>query len=273
MAESFLKIITSAANDLAGRADAMSALRRGDLGAIIVKNVYPAEALAQLPERLATNAPGFVKTTFPPAFCAYFYGINLNLASRDLAPYFAAEPAFRDQLSALDFGGAPLEERVTAILSALDENRPYSAAPGPDGARHFFTTLRAHETGGYIPPHFDNEAAIRPTYKHIAALCEPDIYSFVLCIDQAEAGGALDVYNVTAETDAQHFVNRDTGRPKRDLSRAEKVSIRLDPGEMIILHSSRYLHGVAKVEGARTRWSVCSFMALSKDGSEVFCWG
>jgi len=273
MPSDFLTVATFDADDIPAATDAMARLRAHALDAVIVKGVYPADALAKLPPQLAENTPDFVKTTFPPAFCAYFYGINLNLAEPDLEPYFAAEPAFRAQLAEVDFGGAPLEQRVTQILSKLDEDRPYSAAPGETGGRHFFTTLRAHLTGGYIPAHFDNEAAIRPTYRHIAALCEPDIYSFVLCIDQAEAGGALEVYNLTADTDANAFRNHDTGRPKHDLAGVEKESIRLQPGEMIILHSSRYLHGVSKVEGGRTRWSVCSFMALAKDGSQVYCWG
>ena len=274
MPPSFLKIAHFDADDLTTANDAMARLRANDLGAVILRGVYPKEKLADLPAQLATNTPDFIKTTFPPAFCAYFYGVNLNLADRDLDPYFAAEPAFRAKLATLDFGGDPLEARVCGLLSKLDEDRPYGPAPGPDpDQRHFFTTLRAHLTGGYIPAHFDNEAAIRPTYRHIAAQCEADIYSFVLCIDQAEAGGALDVYNITSAQEAQAFRNQDTHQPKRDLSDAEKVSIRLEPGEMVILHSSRYLHGVSKVEGARTRWSVCSFMALTKDGTQVYCWG
>ncbi len=94
-----------------------------------------------------------------------------------------------------------------------------------------------------------------------------------MCIDPAEAGGALGVYNPTSINDVHHFRNADTGQAKRDLSDVEKVSIRLEPGEMVILHSSRYLHGVSKVQGDRTRWTACSFMALAKDGSQVYCWG
>ena len=250
----------------------MAQLRDGTLGAIHLRGVYPPEPLARLVGPLERNAPDFVKTTFPPAFHAFFYGINLNLAEPDLDPYFAAEPAFRERLSRVDFGGDPLEERVTRLLSALDGGLPYAAAPGPaPGQRHFFTTLRAHETGGYIPPHFDNESALRPTYRHIAALCEPEIYSFVLCIDQAERGGALEVYDLTS---AQFGELRNLDGSRRpDLTGVEKQSVRLAPGEMIVLHSSRYLHGVAPVEGQRTRWTVCSFMARARSGEAVYCWG
>jgi len=274
MQSSFLKIETYQADDLTQAGTAIGRLRDNDIGAIILKDVYPKDSLAKLPAHLANNTPDFITSIFPAAFCAYFYGINLNLADRDMAPYFAAEPRFREKLAALDFGGEPAQDRICSLLSRLDQNRPYGAAPGPSlGEQHFFTTLRAHLTGGYIPAHFDNEAALRPTYKHIATLCEPDIYSFVMCIDQADAGGALDVYNLTSQTAAADFRNQDRAGEKKDLSDVERTSIRLEPGEMVILHSSRYLHGVSKVQGERTRWSMCSFMALARDGTQAYCWG
>lgn len=273
MKPSFLKIEEFDANEIKQPIDALGQMRANEIGAVLVRNVFPNDLLAKLPAVLEANAPDFIKTTFPAAFCAYFYGINLNLADRDLAPYFASEPAFREMLASLDFGEIPFEGRVSRLLSLLDQERPYRAAPGPKQQRHFFTTLRAHLEGGYIPAHFDNESAVRPTYKYVASACEADIYSFVICIDQAEAGGALEVYNITSAEAAHAFRNRDTGSSKQDLTDIEKISIRLEPGEMIILHSSRYLHGVSKVEGSRTRWTACSFMALAKDGSEVLCWG
>jgi hypothetical protein len=110
-------------------------------------------------------------------------------------------------------------------------------------------------------------------YKHIAALCEADIYAFVLLIDQAEAGGALDVYNLTSQAAAADFRNLDGAGKEKDLSDFESSSIRLEPGEMVILHSSQYLHGVSKVQGDRTRWTMCSFMALARDGTQAYCWG
>ena len=200
--------------------------------------------------------------------------MNLNLADRDLAPYFASEPAFSARLAGLDLGGLPAEARLCSLLSSMDEDRRYRAAPGPQpDQRHFFTTLRAHNTGGYIPPHFDNEAALRPTYRHIASMCVSEIYSFVLCLSQAEAGGALEIYDVRSEEDAAAFRNQDGPARKKALETVQRVSVRLAPGEMIVLHSSRYLHGVSPVIGKRTRWSMCSFMALSRTSEEVYCWG
>jgi hypothetical protein len=94
-----------------------------------------------------------------------------------------------------------------------------------------------------------------------------------LLIDQAEAGGALDVYNLTSQAAAADFRNLDGAGKEKDLSDFESSSIRLEPGEMVILHSSQYLHGVSKVQGDRTRWTMCSFMALARDGTQAYCWG
>jgi hypothetical protein len=61
--------------------------------------------------------------------------------------------------------------------------------------------------------------------------------------------------------------------PKPDLEGIERVSFRLEPGEMIIVHSGRYLHRVTPVVGKTVRWTACSFMAEAKAGDRVYCWG
>jgi len=60
---------------------------------------------------------------------------------------------------------------------------------------------------------------------------------------------------------------------KSDLDTIESVSFRLDPGDMIIFNSGHYLHRVTPVVGSTVRWTACSFMAESKAGDRVYCWG
>ena len=245
----------------------LAALRAGELHAVLVRGVYPAAQMPQAVERLEANTPGFVRSSFPDAFKAFFYGLNLNLAS-DLDTYFAAEPAFRASLT----GFLDIERRVTEVLSRLD-TCSYGAAPGPGDQRYFFTTFRAHATGGFIPPHFDNESAVRPSYRHLRTLIKPSIFSFVLAFSRAEAGGALEFFNLTAEDHAEAFRNIDGPAPPPSVEDHEKVSIRLAPGDMILVNSGGYLHRVTPVEGPRTRWTACSFMAESETGGHVHCWG
>ena len=123
--------------------------------------------------------------------------MNLNLTPPDLTAYFAAAPVFRTRLAALFAGIGDLEARITGLLSTLDAGRRYVAAPGPSsGLDHMFTTLRAHRPGGFIPQHFDDEHEARDSYRLIAPSLVSDVFSFVLAFSQAEAGGALEVFNL-----------------------------------------------------------------------------
>lgn len=267
---SFFRVETVDADAAQAPRDAIGALRAGDLHAVLVRRIYPPEVMKAAVQLLEANRPGFMRSEFPAAFRAFFYGLNLNLAPPDLSAYFAAEPAFRKALAGLV--DPPLEERIAGVLAALDEGRAYLAPPGPgSGQRHFFTTLRAHRTGGYIPEHFDNESAVRPSYRHVARRIRPAIYSFVLAFSRAERGGALEFFDLRADEHGGSF--RNIGGPRRSLDEFERVSIRLSPGDMIIVNSGGFLHRVTPVEGERTRWTACSFMAPSRDGDVVYCWG
>ena len=269
---SFFRFEKVDARDLPEQSELMPALRQGDLHAVLVSNVYDAVTVQAAVTALEANAPGFIESSFPAAFRAGFYGLNLNLADPDLTPYFQAEPAFRKALSGLvapDF-----ERRVTSVLSRLDDNHTYCAAPGPTpGSRHFFTTIRSHGTGGFIPEHFDNESTVRPSFRHLRPLIRPDIYSFVLAFSRAESGGALEFFTLKAEDHAAQFRNIDGPAPNPSVEGLERVSVRLAPGDMIILNSGGFLHRVTPVEGERTRWTACSFMAPARAGSQIYCWG
>lgn len=245
----------------------LASLRAGDLHAVLIKNVYPPQTMKAVVTEMETNAPGFLRSDFPQAFKAFFYGLNLNLAM-DMKAYFGAEKSFRTALSGL----LDIEDRVVEILSRID-TIPYQTAPGPGEDRYFFTTLRGHGTGGFIPPHFDNESAIRPSYRHLASLIQPSIFSFVLAFSRADAGGALEFFNLKAEDHAAAFRNVDGPVPPPLVEGREKVSIRLAPGDMIVLNSGGYLHRVTPVEGPHTRWTACSFMAQTRANDAVLCWG
>ena len=270
----FLTVDEHAADGPADPA-ALERLRADEIDALVIHDVVAAGGLAPLAERLESNAPGFPRTEFPGPFRSFFYGMNLNLSEPDLADYFAAEPDFRAALAALTAEeGVDLADRVAATLARFDRGRAYVAAPGPaPGARHHFTTLRGHRPGGYIPVHFDNEQADRPTYRHIAPQIASDIFSFVLTLAEAEAGGQLELFDLRAEAHAGAFRNVDGGRAAVDLDAVQRVALPVPAGAMVLVNSGRLLHRVTPVEGARTRWTMCSFMALERGGDRVLCWG
>ncbi len=269
----FLRLLEVDAHKVAGHPDAFEAIRSGALQAIVVHNVYEPAVLAAVVARLERNDPGFLQTWFPGKFRSWFFGRNLNLAEPGLPGYFDEAARFSSHLREA-FAPAPDPSvEVARILSALDGGRPFLSPPGPEqGQRYMFTTLRAHEEGGYIPPHFDNEQALRPTYAHLRSLVELHMTSYVLTLDRAGEGGALEVFDCQCDPANAVAINRD-GASRPVISGLVPVPFRVPPGSMIILDSGRYLHRLSPVEGERKRWTACSFMALSRKRDAMYCWG
>lgn len=252
---------------------ALDQLRQGRFEAAVVHDVFSPEVCARMVAALETNAPGFEVTEFPGPFRSFFYGRNLNLNAPELDDYFASAARFHDDLGRFGTGiGVDIAGRITSVLSALDHGRGFAAAPGPDGNTHFFTTFRGHLPEGYIPAHFDNEQGSRPSYRHVAEATAGDILSFVLTLAEAEAGGMLELYDLLSpEAAGPHDDDRLAQKP--DLAALRSQTVRVPAGAMVIVRSGRRLHRVQPVIGNRTRWTLCSFMALSRGGDRTYCWG
>jgi hypothetical protein len=269
----FLRTLELDAAEASRHADAFERMRAGDLQAVIVHEVYPQTVLEHIVQRLERHDPPFLQTWFPEKFRSWFFGRNLNLSRPDLPGYFQEADAFHAQLHAL-FPSPGFTQRIGAILAALDGGRRFVAAPGPEaGQRYMFTTLRAHTEGGYIPAHFDNEQTLRPSYRHLHSIAELHMTSFVLALTMAEAGGALEVFDLKVEPDRARVLSDDRVADKPDVARLDSVSFRLPPGALILLDSGRYLHRLTPVQGERKRWTACSFMALSRNHEATYCWG
>jgi hypothetical protein len=266
---SFFRTVVVPAADAGQRTDAIRRLRREEFDGIILTDVYEPAACAAICAVLEDGRHGLVRTDFPAPFHAFFLGMNLNLTPPDLTAYFQAAPVFRARLAAL----FDLETRVTGLLSVLDNGRRYIAAPGPSPeVDHMFTTLRAHQPGGFIPRHFDDEQEARDSYRLIVPHLVSDVFSFVLAFSRAEAGGELEVFNLRHNGRRFRMVDGDADARYLNVEGVESVRFHLAPGEMIIMNSGRYLHSVTPVVGATTRWTACSFMAESRTG-DVLCWG
>ncbi len=274
MSQSFFRTIVIPATDTAAFPDAIRQMRDGAFEGIILRDVYDRDTCARIRDYLEAGRHGLVRTDFPARMRAYFLGINLNLAPPDLAAYFQHAPLFASRLRQLFAGSIDLQSRVSGLLASLDRGRCYEAVPGPSpDLHHMFTTLRAHLPGGFIPPHFDNEQAFRHSYRMVTPLIGTDLFSFVLAFTQADAGGALEIFNLHHGGRPYRMADGPDDASHIHLDDVDRVSFRLEPGEMILFNSGRYLHRVTPVEGATTRWTACSFMAESRNADRVYCWG
>jgi len=270
----FLRTTELDAAEASEHADAIEQLRAGDLQAIIVHRVYAPDVLATVVARLERNDPEFLQTWFPEKFHSWFYGRNLNLSDARLPGYFEEAARFHAQLEDLFPPGLGIARHVGELLSRLAGGRPFVPAPGPlPGTEYMFTTLRAHAESGYLPAHFDNEQRLRPSYQHLRTLVELNMLSFVLVLAQPETGGALEVFDLCVEPQDARLLSDDSVKVRPDVSRLESVSFSLPAGTLIVLDSGRYLHRLTPVQGARKRWTACSFMARARAHAATYCWG
>lgn len=272
-AQTFFRWLSFDCSELAQHPGAFDLIRSGAVHAVAIRNVYSAAELEHIVSGLERHDPPFVQTWFPEAFKAWFYGRNLNLQSPDLAEYYEDAIRFSQQFDQL-FGPERGIGYLGSVLSSIDNGRPFLAPPGPAlGQSYMFTTIRAHLEGGFIPPHFDNEYVLRPSYQHLQTLVHPRTFSFVLGLSLPDGGGALEIFDLCSDTAASVIRNDDRAGRHMDLSTTERVSLRIPPGCLVIFDSGRFLHAVSPVQGTNKRWTLCSFMAMRRDGQAMYCWG
>ena len=270
---SFLKVETGTI-DQAMQAETMDRLHNGQLDAVLIDGLFSKDECARIVTTLEANVSGFEKTDFPGPFQSFFYGRNLNLDAPDLTDYFAAARRFETALCAFsDHVGVDVQGRIASTLSGLDHGRPFVPAPGPSGESHFFTTFRGHHPGGYIPAHFDNEQSLRPSYVHVDACTRGSILSFVVTLAEAESGGVIELFDLCSDQAAGRIRNDDNALSRPDLGALRSQRLHVPAGGIAIVNSGRRLHRVVPVGGSRIRWTICSFMARSRDGNRTFCWG
>lgn len=269
---SFFRLLELGNRDLPDYPEAMAQLRRGDHQGILVHDVYDGKVLEEVVDRLEQHDPPFVQTWFPGPFRSWFFGCNLNL-TENLTYYFAESPRFAAQLAELFPNGQGVCDYLASRLALLDNGRRFCAPPGPaPGSEYMFTTIRAHMEGGYIPAHVDNEQAVRPSFHHLQTLIEPHLVSFVACLAQPDDGGLLEIFDSKKEATARSVANLDHVE-KPNLDGVASVKIRIPTGAMAIVDSGVYMHRVSPIVGPRKRWTLCSFMALSRDHDAMYCWG
>lgn len=275
-----LTTLDVAAAEAARHPTALADLREGRLTAIVLRGIYPADAMARATEELEQAArgtgamAGVRRTTFPEKFKGWFYGQNLNLLTGGIAEYFAEEPDFVRRLDALFPPGQGFADHVLPLASALDDGRAYRAAPGPEpGQRYHSTTIRGHGPGGYIPPHCDNEQALNPAYDHLLTLVRDDLFSMVLAFNRPQGGGVLEVYDHVVPVAARVPIAQGSTMLRPDLSQCRSLLLPLAPGDLVLVDSGRHYHRVTPVEGTTTRWTACSFMSHALDRRAVYCWG
>src|ERR1700722_19299542 len=108
----FFQTVTVTMAEVAQSPHLLARLRQGEIGGIVVKEVYDRQTCGALCAALEAGDHGLIRTDFPAKFAAFFYGINLNLTHPDLKEYFAETPRFHVGLSRLFQSKLDLKSRL-----------------------------------------------------------------------------------------------------------------------------------------------------------------
>ena len=246
-------------------------LASGALGAVVALGVAPEAELHALSARLDAGAFEVTPTRFAQEFEALSYGPCLDQSEGDVAGYLARVRAFEVALSR----ASPTLDLAAVVLSTLRRaagRLPVERPVGPAGEPYAFVTLRALPPGGLIPPHCENEQLPRAAYQALRPRLDGrTLLSFYLTLRPAELGGELSVHDLGVEAigGRQRHGHSALGA---EVARAPSVRLSLPAGALVLFDGGRRFHQVLPVGGARARWTLGGFAALSAARDRVWVW-
>jgi hypothetical protein len=269
-----LRILHLTASQAAITGNPIKSMRAGILDGILLTDVFSRGECQAIRQQLEENIHGMIKSDFPDVMRSFFLGLNLNLAEDYFSTYWSEASRFNRQVEDLLSGIGGLQMRILKVLSSLYGGIRFTAPPGPTGdTEHMITTFRCHLEGGFIPAHFDNEQDRRSSYNFLNTQIRGDLFSFVLVFGAPLGGGQLQIFDCRRGSRMFHMNGGAEDAQHIDLTGMASQSFSLQPGCMLIFNSGQLLHRLNPIEGSTPRWTACSFMSESKDGSCVYLWG
>ena len=271
MTASFYRLRHLALGELSAGDDLFGAIVRGALNGVIVRGVLAPERAAAVVERLEAGAVDVAPRRFAKEFEAYSIGPCLDQAEGGLDEYLEAAPAFA-AAAALAFE-EDIHARIGRVLAVIAGGRPLGVPRDARGKAYGFTTLRRLPPGGLIPPHCENEQIARAPYDDLRARIDPAVLvSFYLTLAPAEEGGELSIHALGARELLDLPVRARHSDPAQALAGREALVVKPRAGDLIVFDGGRFCHQVLPVRGAKDRWTMGGFMALSASGGEVLAW-
>lgn len=164
-------------------------------------------------------------------------------------------------------------EAITSALARHAGGRPVEVLHATNGRRFAPFTVRRLGEGKGIGLHHDLHTSLA-MFKDLAPLLDTStLVSYVVTLQGPDAGGELCVYDVAPDTpNAPKMPNGYQWDLPAVESRFGSVKVKTGAGDLFVFASARCLHRVSPVEGARARFTMGGFLALSKDRSRVLYW-
>jgi hypothetical protein len=269
-----LEIVTVDVTEVSTRCpDALATIRDGSgLAGMVIQNVFSPETMEAVVHRLLLG-----RCSIPSKASAYYPGrvfgrVLPGESDAALGDYFREAAMFRDASRALFDGLATdFQTRLEELLQMMSGGRPVRLATSSQGKVYQAYSIREMLPGGEVGLHYENEAFDSESMAELKSMCpRPHVTSVYLALQVPEKGGVLTLYSL-GEDDPETPALKDMPRTdERTLARIEEFSIPHElvtrPGDMLLFDAGRYYHRVTRVEGTRPRWTLGSFVFITRDG-------
>lgn len=270
-----MRLLEVPAAEVERHPDALSAIFDAQLTGMVIKQAFPADALAEVVARLESGDLPLERQQ-SSHFKGQTYGRVLIVGDRDLSDYFREAARFRAACADL-FARAPdFQARVETLLTAVAGGRSVRVPSGPDGAGYAPATIRGLHDGGAIDLHCENETVDFPPMWHLSRVIHArNQLSYYLLLARPDAGGELVVHNARFAEGAGEQLSRmeRTGSAALDaIAACGQVIPQTDVGDLLVFDSGRHFHRVTPVSGPHMRWTMGGFLARSLDDQTVFYW-
>lgn len=246
----------------------------GQTAGVILRGFYPAKALQPIVEQL-TKEECSMRSRPSPYFTGKTFG-RLLTAETDMSSYYNeaqnVDRALREVFAPIgDF-----RTRLEQILAQLSQQKTIQVPQSAEGQMYLPISTREMLPGGSIDLHYENENFDCPTMKYLESqLNAREQASIYLTLATPEGGGELRVYPVREKTAAcTQFSMMDRTAPETftQLEREHGYSVlNAGVGDLLIFDAGRYYHRVTTVTGKRSRWTMGSFIAHSRQ-DVVYYW-
>lgn len=210
-------------------------------------------------------------TRFAAEFEAFSIGPCLDQSEGDLDGYLARVPVFDAALEA-SIASAGATARVLSALARVASGWAPRRPRTVDGRTYGVVTLRRLPPGGRIPPHCENEQLPRAAYRDLRPRIDgAALVSFYLTLRPADDGGELSLHDLgpAAIGDRVRHGHSDLAA---EVLAAPRVRVRPGAGSLIVFDGGRRFHQVLPVRGARSRWTLGGFLALTRARDAVHVW-
>lgn len=251
--------------------DALGAIIRDEVTAVVVRGAIPADAC----ERVASGAdsgalPGGLQgrdNDGDPALQVGTYGEAISPSDTyprgpDPDRYFQAVPGLSRGLAAL-FGPHPgFGATAERLLSDLSNGKTVRRARTRRDVFYGEATIRRIPEGSSLPMHRDADSE-QAVYDDIRSRVRLDLKLSLFCmLRRPEGGGEIVLYARGGDPS-----ERREGSPREALG-----TCALQPGDIFVFDAGLRDHTVTPVTGPLPRWTIGAFFAPTRDGDEIWYW-